>query len=289
MKRLFSTIVSGVMICASVVCLTGCDASPLRSPFDGSDDPSSGPSGGSDDPSEDAGGYRDKWAGLVNETPYELLLERQTARYGEHVYSVEGGIDYEFETQYYDPQVTASVTFTHIPSGYTEFQAVYEGLLGKSLQGVMAMVPMAMEIYARHPETGEKCFRLLCKDESVANGILRILKTKFPTSTKMETDPYCQRYLPAALLAGADYRNDYAPEEPYAVDCGAAATHPQETKYAPYGTVFYTYIFADGWESNARDVDVFLPLDGELYKIQGCAACYSQCRTILKGPWKGLK
>lgn len=62
---------------------------------------------------------------------------------------------------------------------------------------------MAMEIYARHPETGEKCFRLLCKDESVANGILRILKTKFPTSKKMETDPYCQRYLPAALLAGA--------------------------------------------------------------------------------------
>ena len=83
----------------------------------------------------------------------------------------------------------------------------FVGLLGKSLQGVMAMVPMTMEIYARHPETGEKCFRLLCKDESVANGILRILKTKFPTSTKMETDPYCRRYMPAALLAGADYRN----------------------------------------------------------------------------------
>lgn len=28
-------------------------------------------------------------------------------------------------------------------------------------------------------------------------------------------------------------------------------------------------------------------LDGELYKIQGCAACYSQCRTILKPPGKG--
>jgi len=41
--------------------------------------------------------------------------------------------------------------------------------------------------------------------------------------------------------------------------------------------------------NRSRNVDVFLPLDGELYKIQGCAACYSQCRTILKGPWKGLK
>ena len=93
----------------------------------------------------------------------------------------------------------------------------------------------------------------------------------------------------AALLAGADYQNDYAPTEPYTVECGAAANKPQETKFAPYGTVYYASIFADGWESRARSLDVFLPEDTELYKIQGCSACYVQCRTIKKGPWKGLK
>lgn len=279
MKKIASLVVTTILCCGAV----GCELIPDS--FQGP------PTGGSDDPGsgQQSTGYTDKWAGLVNETVYELEIEGETARYGSHTYTLAGDIDYDFETQYFDPQVTAQVTFTHVPSGYTEFRAVYEAFLGKTLYGTMAMVPMAMEIFARHPETGEKCFQLLCKDETVVSGILRILKTKFPTRQEMENDAYCQRYLPAALLAGADYQNDYAPTEPYTVECGAAANKPQETKFAPYGTVYYASIFADGWESRARSLDVFLPEDTELYKIQSCSACYVQCRTIKKGPWKGLK
>ncbi len=236
------------------------------------------------------GGYSDKWASLVNETSHEAQVERNTITYGEHRYTVSGSVSFDFDPVHYDQQITATVEFTNIPSGYTEFKAVYEGLLGKSLQGTAAMVPMAMEIYGRNAETGEKCFRLLCKDEATATGILRILKTKFPRSAEDEKDKYFQRYLPAALLEGADYETAYNNlTYPYVVSSGPAATMPQETKMSPYGTVFYTYIFADGWDSHNRGVDIFLPKGESLYKVQGCSSCYTQCKDIFGGPWQGLK
>ena len=236
------------------------------------------------------GGYSDKWAGLVNETSHEVQVDRNTLTYGEHRYTVSGSVDYDFEAGYYDQQITATVEFTNIPSGYTEFKAVYENLLGKSLQGTAAMVPMAMEIYGRNASTGERCFKLLCKDDATVSGIIRILKTKFPRSAEDEKDKYFQRYLPAALLDGADYETEYNNlTYPYVVNCGAAATLPQETKMSPYGTVYYTYIFADGWDSHNRGVDIFLPKGETLFKVQGCSSCYTQCKDIFGGPWQGLK
>lgn len=234
-------------------------------------------------------GYADKWAGLVNETSHEVKVERNTLTYGEHSYTVSGSVDFDFDPAHYDQQSTGFVEFTNIPSGYTEFKAVYENLLGKSLQGTAAMVPMALEIYGRNASTGEKCFKLLCKDDATVSGIIRILKTKFPRSAEDEKDKYFQRYLPAALLEGADYENAYTPSYPYTVDCGAAATLPQETKMSPYGTVYYTYIFADGWDSRNRGVDIFLPKGETLFKVQGCSSCYTQCKDIFGGPWQGLK
>ena len=64
---------------------------------------------------------------------------------------------------------------------------------------------------------------------------------------------------------------------------------PQETKMSPYGTVYYTYIFADGWDSHNRGVDIFLPKGESLYKVQGCSSCITQCKDIFGGPWQGLK
>ena len=88
-------------------------------------------------------GSKDPWANLVNETKHEALVNGNTLTYGSHTYTVMGEIDLE-DTNHKVP--TASVSFTNIPSGYTEFEAVYEGLLGKSLQGTAAMIPMAIEI-----------------------------------------------------------------------------------------------------------------------------------------------
>ena len=234
--------------------------------------------------------YIDKWAGLVNEKSYTPSISGNTITYGEHSYTVSGAISFDFNPGAYKQQVTASVSFTNIPSGYNEFKAVYENLLGKSIEGTVSMVPMAMEIYARNASTGERCFKLHCKDDATVDGILRILKSKIvPSSASGADDQYIQRYLPAALLKGANYENAYAPSEPYTVEMGPAATLPQETKLTPYGTVYYTYIFADGWDSHNRGVDIFLPKGESLYKVQGCSSCYSQCKTIFGGPWAGLK
>lgn len=264
MKRAFLTILA-----AAGLCLTGCNL------LNGLLDPD---------------GYIDKWSNLVNETKHDAVVNGNTLRYGDHTYTVSGTIDYDFEPVAFSKAPTASVTFSNIPSGYNEFKAVYEGLLGKSLAGTAAMVPMALEIYARSSSTGEKCLALLCKDDVTVDGIIRVFRSKFvPSSAAGADDPYLQRYLPAALLKGAVYDNAYRPDEPYTVEIGPSANKPQETKMAPYGTVYFTYIYCDGWETRNRGVDIFLPRDETFYKVQGCSSCYVQCRTIYKGPWEGLK
>ena len=234
--------------------------------------------------------YVDKWANLVNEKKYDAQINGNTLKYGEHSYTLDGAIAFDYAPGEYKQKVEATVTFTNIPSGYNEFQAVYEGLLGKSLAGTVAMVPMAMEIYARNSMTGERCLRLLCKDQGVADQVAQLLKSRIiPSSASGANDDYLQRYLPAASLKGASYENAYAPLEPYTVEMGAQPNLPQESKFSPYGTVFYTYIYADGWDTRARGVDVFLPKGEEFYKIQGCSSCLTQCKTIFNGTWGGLK
>ena len=89
----------------------------------------------------------DSWAYLINETPHEVQL---------------------------------NVTFTNIPSGYTEFEAVYNNLLGKSIQGTAAMVPMAIEMYARDAALGERCLNLLCNAPTTVSEMIRILKNVKP-------------------------------------------------------------------------------------------------------------
>ena len=229
----------------------------------------------------------DSWANLVNETSHEVQVNGNTLTYGNHVYTVNGELNYS-STIFNTP--TAYVTFTNVPSGYTEFEAVYNNLLGKSPQGAAAMVPMAIEIYARDASTGERCFNLLCNSDATVAGIVRILKTKFNYSQySPENDQYVQRYLPAALLKGASYTNGYKPIEPYTVEMCA---NPNGIQDAPLtgGTVYYSYILAPGgWDSFQRTVEVFQAYGSNMYKVSNCPSTYTQCRNIQNGLWAGLK
>ncbi|MCR4825107.1 MAG: hypothetical protein K5849_07120 [Bacteroidales bacterium] len=213
------------------------------------------------------------------------VVEGNTLTYGTHRYTVNAEIDpatKEFK------QPTASVTFTNFPAGYDEFEAVYEGLLGKSIAGATAMIPMAIELYARDAGTGERCFKLLCNSDSTVSGIVRILKTKLvPSQYGSENDSYIQRYMAAALLKGAVNTNAYTPEEPYTVEMTMSPNGVKDAELMG-GVVTYVYILAKGWDSNQRGVDVFLPYDTEYYKIAGCSSCYTQCKNI-RGTWPGLK
>lgn len=228
---------------------------------------------------------KDQWHSLVSETRADAQVSGNTLTYGTHTYTVNGDINYN-SNDHRTP--TASVTFTNVPSGYAEFEAVYNGLLGKSIQGTAAMIPMAIELYARDAATGKKCFDLLCNSSSTVDGIIRILKTKLvPSEYSPENDPYIQRYMAAALLKGADCTNAYTPQEPYTVEMCSSPNGVQESQMSG-GTVYYTYILAKGWDSEQRAVDVFLPYNGSTYKVFNCPSTYTQCKNI-RGTWGGLK
>lgn len=245
---------------------------------------------GCDEVEELLGIEEDQWNHLVNEKEYETILEGNTLKYGTHEYSVEGVIDKEIMAGRFDDP-TAYVSFSNIPSGYKEFSAVYNGLLGKSAHGVAAMIPMAMEIYARDNATGERCLRLLCHGETSANEVISVLKERFKTNEYGgENDSYVQRYIPAALLRGATPQNAYRPEEPYSVDMCASVNSPKESSL---GVVHYIYILCKGWSTGGfvyaqRQVEILKPTGSGVYKVFSCPSTYVQCQQIV-GTWRGLK
>ena len=240
----------------------------------------------------------DKWANLVNENKQDLKVDGNKATYGSHTYEVTGSIplagedvngDGIADVEEYLGKPSATVVFSNIPSGYTEFEAVYNGLLGKSIQGTAAMIPMAFEIYARNAATGEKCLNLLCNSSSTVSGIVRTLKQKLvPSEYAPADDKYIQRFLAAALLKGAKPDNAYAPSTPYTVEMGPSVNNPQDVSISANGTDYFLYIFSKGWDTEQRQVEIFLEKGASLYKVFNCPSTYTQCKNIV-GTWQGLK
>ena len=215
----------------------------------------------------------------------KMIVDGNTLSYGDHVYTVNGEINFKAKNH---KTPSASVTFTNNPSNYMEFETVYYNLLGKTPQGAAAMIPMAIELYARDASVGKQCFELLCNGSATSDGIIRILKTKLvPSQYANANDSYIQRYMAAALLKGADNKNSYTPQEPYTVEM---CSSPNGEKDAPLmgGTVYYLYILAHGWDSHQRAVDILLPYNSEYYKIANCSSTYTQCKNII-GTWPGIK
>ena len=92
------------------------------------------------------------------ESPKESSVNGNTMTYGNHTYTQDGNLSIES----YSSDAIGKVTFTNVPSDYTEFETVYHQFLGKTPYGTAAMMPMAMEMYGRDKEMGEKCVRLIC-------------------------------------------------------------------------------------------------------------------------------
>lgn len=233
--------------------------------------------------------YRDKWYDLVNEDVHTPSIDRGILTYGDHNYELKGEIDFDFDPATFKPHVESTLEFSNIPSGFTEFKAVYENYLGKTPQGVASMVPMLLEIYCRDYETGEKCLRLIVSEETKFTNINRAITDHVARTAEQAQDSYRQRYLPAANLVGAKWQNDYAPTEPYSVEMGPAQKKPATTTYPAHGTMYYLNIYAGGWDS-PRSVEIFLPLEEELYTLNACSSCYMTCTDMVKGhEWQGLK
>ena len=204
---------------------------------------------------------------------------QETYTYGDHVYTMEGNLTIER----YNANATGTVTFTNIPADLDEFTAVYENFLGKTPYGVAAMMPMAMEMYARDSQVGEACIKLINRDSNVSS-VMSIVRDKLKDI--QEGDSYRQRYLPAAVLAGATPENGYTPKKPYTVNMKASVNKHQEMQLFD-GTVMYIYIMGKGWDTEQRSVEIVKSSDSDLFKVFNCPSLYVQCKRI-KGKWNGL-
>ena len=206
--------------------------------------------------------------------------EESSWSYGDHTYTMKGNLT----ADKYRKDGFGEVTFTNIPSNYEEFEAVYYEFLGRTPHGAAAMMPMAMEIYARDRVEGKKCIELLCYKSNV-NSVIPRLKDKFGAEPD---DSYGQRYLPAAVLKGATPQNGYTPQKPYTVEMEASVNKHQELQIVGSGTVLYLYMIGGGWDTHQRQVELILEPGHEQYQVFNCPSLYVQCRQI-QGSWPGLE
>ena len=212
-----------------------------------------------------------------------MVALAQSFKSNGHNYTMKGTLTIKS----YNPNATGQVTFTNVPSNYEEFEEVYTKFLGKTPYGTAAMMPMAMEIYGRDREEGEKCIRLINYPSNV-NSVLSQLKQKFGTSQYApENDSYHQRYLPAAVLEGATPQNAYKPNQPYTVNMKASVNKHQDMQLYD-GRVMYIYMMGKGWDTEQRSVEIIQVDEGDLFKVFNCPFLYTQCKNI-KGTWEGLK
>lgn len=225
---------------------------------------------------------KDSWTGLVNEKKETPQISGNEMRWGSHVYTMTGDLEHTV----WKESGTGTVTFTNIPSGYTEFAAVYE-FLGKTPHGTAAMTVMAMEIYLRNKSTGEKCIDLLVSPTKQAD-MKRAL-----TSNRSD-----YRYLAAAQLEGATPFNGYQPSEPYTIKFYGTSTQNQFL-HSPEGEVTFMVYRSKGYGYNNSN-ELIDPLgkkmlirtvlyDGDtLGKVNYAGDSYIKPFTI-KGTFAGLK
>ncbi len=203
---------------------------------------------------------------------------QESFTYNGHTYTMEGNLSIDK----YNSKATGKVTFTHIPSDYDEFEYVYQ-ILGETPYGAAAMMPMAMEMYARDSKVGEQCIKLINAENNVSS-VMSIVSQKLKNVG--EGDSYRQRYLPAAVLEGATPENGYNPKKPYTINMKASANKHQEMQLYD-GTVMYIYIMGKGWDTEQRSIEIVKTSDSELFKVFNCPSLYVQCKRI-KGKWNGL-
>ena len=203
---------------------------------------------------------------LVNATTYQL---------GSSTYTCEGN----FSAETYDADASGVVTFTAFPASYEEFADLYENFLGKSPHGTAALATMAMELFFRNPEVGEKCVDLICS-QGCASEMKRGVSDK--VRAWQSHDSYGQRYLPAAVLKGASPKNGYHPLTPYTIEMKASVNKHEKVQISGTGVCLFLYVLGEGWDGGKRSVQVFLPDGAECYQIWSASSLYVQCKNTTK-------
>jgi hypothetical protein len=203
--------------------------------------------------------------------------------YDGHAYTMEGNI----QSEKYDRKAWGRVTFAQVPADYQEFETLYREFLGKTPHGTLAMMPMAMELFARDEKLGEACIRLICLPSDVSS-VVSTLKTRYSESDQAPGGSNMLRYLPAASLVGATPDNGYLPDEPYTLEMFASSSKHQDMQFMGNGRIIYVYLKSTAWDNEQRTVELVKQPDDSLHQVFNATSLYSPCKPIT-GNWKGLK
>lgn len=213
-------------------------------------------------------------------------VDAGTLTYGSHTYTMQGN----FDTDYVSGG-EGTVTFTNVPQDYREFKTVYEQLLGNTTYGTAALVPIAFEMWGRDHAVGEECLKLIsggtCYNEIMSEMPRHMEASQYSPSG----DPYVQRCLPAALIAGATKENGYNPPHPYKVKVaiGRQETWGQESEMLQANVYQLNIVTENAWNTPLRGVSVMKQWRGDgRFKLNNCSACYINI-YVPRQDWNGLK
>jgi len=206
-----------------------------------------------------------------------MRLEGNTLHYGGHRYTLDDGLRLDGDMPAKDEGQMCTVSFTHFPDNFQEFQALYDQFLGTSYGGVLALNVMAYEMYRRDRSLGEEAIRLV-NTPTNANATIGMLAQKFPKvrGDENDNDSYHQPYLVAAFLKGATHDSNYQPDYPYVLRF-RWSTNPYATQHE-YSNMLYGYIYNLAALRNGENECAVSVLSDEdnplLLKVANCPSFY---------------
>lgn len=197
--------------------------------------------------------------------------------------SISGTLAGKINHDVLDMSDKASCTFDRFPWTVAKFQEL-QAQVSIEPQGAVTMVLIAMEIYRKYPEVGEKCLYLattvnehdpnnpgyMSKDR-IMHRLSELLRGK---------DKYYARpYQVAAYLKGANQQNGYIPEKPYTVEVEAMNYNYEYNSTLDAKFIQY-YVLTGGKDSGKDIIRVIKPWNSNYYLVDNFPGLYSQVKEL---------
>ena len=174
-------------------------------------------------------------------------------------------------------------TFNRFPSTVEQFKEL-QAQISTEPQGAVTMVLIAMEIYRKHPEIGEKClFLATTENEHDPNNPGRMSKDRIIRRLNelltRKNDSYARPYQVAAFLKGATQQNGYIPTKPYTVEV-QAMNFPYEYNSKLDAKFIQYYVLTGGKDSGKEIIRVIKPWDSKYFLVDNFPGLYSQVKEL---------
>ncbi len=180
---------------------------------------------------------------------------------------------------------TVTVTFDRFPTNLADFKRTYTEL-SKTMAGVVVANLMAYHLYFYDEAEGTEAISL-CNDSNNIKNTTGQLSQKF--SKKKISDNYCQPFMVASYLDGANPGNAYHPTKPYTVKLRmhpSDSRGPQTGSFAYKGIDYTLQIWCNGVKNEDgsygtwRNVEVLARKGNRDFTMFNCPSLYTQVAQI---------